>query len=134
MYISHAYIFSCTLHRDCIPKYCAIFFALLRSCFFLLPKQTAMCALFAHCLFMYRNVRFLTEYDLIWIFFNEYFRYFSRVVAITTDYRIHVHPSSLHLVPPAVAIRILTSVITCELQWSLSILRFGRIAILSFFL
>jgi len=73
MYISYAYIFSCTLHRDCVPKYCAIFSALLRTCFFYCQNKAAMYALFAHCLFMYRNVRFLTEYDLIWIFFTNIF-------------------------------------------------------------
>jgi len=100
MYISYAYIFNCTLHRDCESKILRDFFRAVTYMFFLLPKQAAMCALFAHCLFMYRKGSgFLTEYDLIWIFLRIFSIFFSRVIALTTDYRIHVHPSSLHLVP-----------------------------------
>lgn len=73
--------------------------------FFLLPNaKQAQCA-FAHCLFMYGDVTFFTnfEYDLIWIFyeFSRIFpNFFPRVIALTTDYRVHVHPFSLFLTPP----------------------------------
>lgn len=44
---------------------------------FLLPNAKQAQRVFAHCLFMYRNVTFLAEYDLIWNF-CEYFRNSSR--------------------------------------------------------
>lgn len=86
--------------------------------FFLLQNGTRIRT---RCLFMYGNSsRFLAGCNSMWIFLRSFPKFFPHVVALTTDYHIHVNPffslsHSPSLLPPlsfAFATWILTSAIT----------------------